>query len=366
MKNVCWIVCVLAMLPGCGGNKDTANIGKTNSTSSSDKTQDRIESGGHKEGHTRHVVDTNVANSPGSSTGGGIRFALTPEQEEAFGELRKIGTIYVNPKVTGHPIVKIILMSGDGTDLRWLQAFPDLEELQLSNKAKDISFLEPLEKLRFLYISSGITPNSLKLISNFKELEQLYLPRTTTSEVLMQLRELPHLTKLSLNHSFNLRDQETSYEGLRALKGLTHLTHLELPERVDDSGIQWVGELKKLELLRTRGHSNRLKLTNTGVASLSGLSQLRILDLNSNYITDDVVEHLKKLRNLKRLWLTEGRVTDSALVQLQKDIPGVEIDASGVSVASQFWFGLWHPESDRKLYREVTDANYWKRLEIQK
>lgn len=90
----------------------------------------------------------------------------------------------------------------------------------------------------------------------------------------------------------------------------------------------------KLELLNLNG----AQVTDTGVAHLKGLVQLRELSLERTQITDAGLEHLTGLTQLESLDLLGTQVTDAGLACLNglthlKSLSLVEVNVTGMGVA---------------------------------
>ena len=67
-------------------------------------------------------------------------------------------------------------------------------------------------------------------------------------------------------------------------------------------------------------------MTDTGLAELTGLSKLESLLLNEAPITDDGLESLKKLKNLKMLNLSFcDALSQGAIDDLQEALPDCQI-----------------------------------------
>jgi Leucine-rich repeat (LRR) protein len=172
------------------------------------------------------------------------------------------------------------------------------------------------------------------------------------NEELAPLRQLPTLRRLdltwtrlndggmfylkSLRHleSLTIPPDEVSADGLRRLRGLSHLVRFD--GRVDDDGIGHLAALTTLQSLRIDPSS---KLTDEGLKSLAGLTRLRVLSLpaptihgrglgNLSGLTHLVelnlgpgirdLSTLPELRSLRTLVLTGSEIDDEALVHLTR------------------------------------------------
>jgi hypothetical protein len=67
------------------------------------------------------------------------------------------------------------------------------------------------------------------------------------------------------------------------------------------------------------------RVTDAGVANLAKQSQLKEVELDRNYITDQGLAPFKNLPNLERLSLTNNRVTYKARRELKQAMPRVQM-----------------------------------------
>jgi hypothetical protein len=70
------------------------------------------------------------------------------------------------------------------------------------------------------------------------------------------------------------------------------------------------------------------QVTDTQLKELtSSLAWIRRLDLDlhGNSITDEGLQHIRHLKNTKRLRLANTLVTDVGVEQIKRDLPGVEV-----------------------------------------
>jgi Leucine-rich repeat (LRR) protein len=103
-------------------------------------------------------------------------------------------------------------------------------------------------------------------------------------------------------------------DGLAELTGLPQLRELNLYQsRVSDAGLR---HLKTLPNLR-RVPMGETRVTDEGLVHLKDLTQLEYLGLRGNQVTDAGLVHLRNLTNLTGLYLGETKVTDVGLVHLR-------------------------------------------------
>jgi hypothetical protein len=103
-------------------------------------------------------------------------------------------------------------------------------------------------------------------------------------------------------------------DGMQYLTGLPELKSLNLGStQVTDTGLEHLRGLTQLRQLSVSSTG----LTDTGMEHLAGLSQLEWLNLGGTQITDEGLEHLEGLSQLKTLALYDTQITDAGLVHLQ-------------------------------------------------
>lgn len=168
-----------------------------------------------------------------------------------------------------------------------------------------------------LEFCTGITDAGLQQVARLTELRLLGLAGTPVSEKgLAAVSSLKHLAALDLEVCENVGD--AAGEPLGQLSGLRALvlkkTGFE-PLRLTDAGLAPLSRLTALELLDLYGN----KITDTGLAALAPLIALRTLDLSLTPTSDAGLVHLRGLTRLEQVDLlySEGfagpRITDAGL-----------------------------------------------------
>jgi hypothetical protein len=111
---------------------------------------------------------------------------------------------------------------------------------------------------------------------------------------------------------------------LKQLTAFKSLTTLDLScSSVTDTGLKEVAALKDLTALNLAA---TVKVTDAGVKELAALKNLTSLNLGSAVkVTDAGVKELAALKNLTTLNLRRTKVTDEAVRELQKALPGCKI-----------------------------------------
>ena len=230
----------------------------------------------------------------------------------------------------------------DDPGLAYLSGLKELRTLDLwRTKTTDsgIAHLAQLTNLRVLnLVGTGVTDAGLVHLKELKDLRELHLSYTkVTDSGLVHLKEHKNLRKLSLN------DTEITDSGLASIAGLTNLRVLKLAScdpRVDDIIGTYEYELRKRQSQRLVGQIPALlgevararvrseittalmqsgaPLSDSGLKHLSGLKELRELDLSQALKLDagSGLKHLSGLKELRKLDLSVTPITDSDLVHL--------------------------------------------------
>jgi hypothetical protein len=145
-----------------------------------------------------------------------------------------------------------------------------------------------------------------------------------TDRLLERLRGVPELEEL------NLHLTDVSDAGLEPLASLPRLKCLVVyggNPSVSDGGFTHITNIPSLECLKLVN----THVTDKSLPSLNNMSKLRTLVLYQEAFrgatfTDAGLDHLKALRKLKRLELTGGWASVSAVNELRKALPDCTID----------------------------------------
>ena len=125
------------------------------------------------------------------------------------------------------------------------------------------------------------------------------------------LDHLRHFTKLDY---LALVCPQVTDDGLRSLDGLTNLDTLLLSgSGITDKGLAHLAHLDKLQRL----YLDDTKLTDAGLELLAGLKSLNALSLRGTQVSDNGLASLGQLPNLEFLMLADTRVTGSGLKHLR-------------------------------------------------
>jgi Leucine-rich repeat (LRR) protein len=210
-------------------------------------------------------------------------------------------------------------------------------------------------------LSLNITKNNWKDLSPLKNLKPNDLYQLTIYGGLTAITNpndtcMPHIAHLTGLKHLELQWSHISNKGLQYIKGFDSLEYLYLPERINDSTLIFVSQLKSLKGLYISGTA---QITNEGLAPLQHLPNLEEISIDGlNKINTMSLCYLSKIPSLKKLSIIGKKVTDDGLIYL-KDFPqlkmlmlgNTEITDSGL----QFFSNLQKLE-DLDLYNtNVTD-----------
>jgi RNA polymerase sigma factor (sigma-70 family) len=267
-----------------------------------------------------------------------------------------------------------------------------------------------LKSLRAIGLGrSQITDRSLELLGSMLQLESLDLYQTAITD-----RGVAHLVGLENLRYLGISNTNTTNLALEHVANLKNLDHLAFDDtRVTDSGLAFLVRLKKLESIRAYRHpfsdaglahlaklpalkelwaGNGTTFTDRGLAHLSQCHSLRILSLGGpDHFTDEGLFHLSKLprledltisgrasreprsapaitdrgmtslrriKTLKRLFLSDCRIGGGGLASLSH-LPALE--ALGLAETSLTFEDLrqlagFHNLKDFRLYTVAADA----------
>lgn len=230
-----------------------------------------------------------------------------------------------------------------GADLRHLKA-EDLEDPSTIITVKvDADHIDELKNLPNLvavkvFDANNATLGKLTELTNLKALDlgdnrsRTYSPgklhdlKTLENLKWLRLRAVKGLTPFNPTFLKELRglrflsftDQIISTGGLASLAGLTNLRVLILDGcyiGLTDAGLSHLGKLSNLRMLILRSTAPGHKGSG-GLETLSELSELRVLDISSNSEIDAGLEYLSELTNLQELNLSLSNASGFGLQHL--------------------------------------------------
>jgi len=94
-------------------------------------------------------------------------------------------------------------------------------------------------------------------------------------------------------------------------------------KQVTDDALDDVPKLTQLKRLSLHKSS----VTDAGLAKLTDMRRLENIGLSETLVTDDGLKHLEKIHSLKNIWLTESdKLTSEGIESLRKALPGVRVN----------------------------------------
>ncbi len=254
-----------------------------------------------------------------------------------------------------------------------LEVFPHLEWLQINYSRRfydrhmsGIARLKGLKKLSILRCGE-ITEASLAVLRYVPQLEELELvdvgsllslaPLTQCTSLkklifsnnshfdfmgLKKISQLPNLEELVLESNHSLEDRH-----LESLGTATKLKKLSLRDsrEITDGGLRVLSLFKELQWLDL---SKCPGVTGTALAEVNdGLETLR---LDNSDVSDDGVQHLGRLKNLKQLRLnTNERITEASLFAIENCEFLESLNLSGLPIAKKHFEKMNHFKKLKKL-----------------
>ena len=168
---------------------------------------------------------------------------------------------------------------------------------------------------RLLLSSTNINDDTLTLVSEFENLETLYLWDTKVSHV-----GIAHLAKLKKLKLIALDDQHLTLQMLRTLRKNKHL-HLISQATTENqhnrpSSILDVAKLKFWYA----------PFGDSGLKEFSDFKNVTLIDVGRMKITDAGIEHLAKFKKLKNARLRETSITKEGATKLRKALPKCSVE----------------------------------------
>ena len=255
--------------------------------------------------------------------------------------------------------------------LRQLQQARSIEHLYLDRLPVDDSVLAAIAELRQVRTLSlrqtAITDNGLRYLSRLQKLKVLHLDGCRLSDAALRPasewkglesislantqigdRGLQFLASCNALKSIEVSDSGCSLGGVidllvgklgrdlpialktafnAKLDSGGNVTSVNLsPVRITDSDIELLSGLQQIQWLAMQNS----ELTDAGAKRIAelGFPHLRMLKLDNARITDDGLESLSKLTNLRDLHIRQTRITPNALVAMQASKPYLRTYAS--------------------------------------
>ena len=171
-----------------------------------------------------------------------------------------------------------------------------------------------------LYMSGAdVTPEILKLISQFSHLRVLNLSKSDLPET--GFEHLQELKNLKLLHLVDTNVEDAHLAEIAKIASIEQLP-LSGCKGVTDAGMKHVSELKNLIQLSLDGTS----VTDKGITELKKLDKLKELTLvGCGKVTDAAVEHLSEMKSLTTLNILKTGISKEGAAKLKQVLPDCTI-----------------------------------------
>ncbi len=157
-------------------------------------------------------------------------------------------------------------------------------------------------------------PAMVKLVT-----ETIATVEKTGASLMAIAQDTPELRFSALNVSKDFSDDQ-----LGALKPIaTQIKWVDLARtKITDKGLAHLSGMTNL----TRLHLENTGITDAGLDSIKGLANLEYLNLYGTPVTDAGLAKLAGLKNLKKLFIWQTKATDAGAAKLVAAIPGIDVN----------------------------------------
>jgi hypothetical protein len=258
------------------------------------------------------------------------------------------------------------LLRAKGGDITESKGVITAVTLKDASKLTDVEFAQitHLPHLKLLSLSNGLNDARLAQLANLAELEYLQTNLAQiTDDGVQPLAKLKNLKNLKFFHP----GKSFSGAGLAQLATMPKLERLTVAGSLqfNDEGMAAVAKLTKLTEFRT-WHAGA---TNEGVQKLKQLKNLKTLYLGQRLTyklpacpTDETIAILAEMKSLESLQLDEARLTFAALRQL-KQLPALKkLTLGGVDIGQREIDRLRHELPSTKIEWTEPNEAYQKRI----
>jgi len=202
----------------------------------------------------------------------------------------------------------------------------DLQSCSISDRS--LYLMGELDNLQVLDLSSTYVSNGgmayLKRMKNLKSLslQRLLVTRKNYDDGLVYNDSRPttltdagvaHLSHIKTLESLDLRMTDVTNAGLQHLVQLDSLSHVHLPEQIDDDGLVILSQMNSLRSLDI-GSSF---ITDVGLRRLLKMTQLESLRFNATYVPTQELLRLNELPNLVSIGMIFNDVDERILETLK-------------------------------------------------
>lgn len=230
--------------------------------------------------------------------------------------------------VLSHDLSPFLKLKADDID------YLNLSKLPISDdEVKNIRHMIGLRRLDME--GADVTDRALKDIGEIKGLVSITLSKTLINgSGFKYIALLPNLQELQASNN-DLQDSN-----LAALANCKRLRILKVGSaRVGEQGAKYIGKIRSLEEVRLSGNSG---ITDHAISYLTGLVNLKTLNLRETSVTIDALASLKKLPSLKHLELSGRLFSPSQFHQMKKELPKCRIKLGNNSKVTPDLFAPLH------------------------
>ncbi len=230
--------------------------------------------------------------------------------EEVWQKLENCESIVLSETAYGNAIYSLDSLS----------LLPNLKELTIrisewdDSAITDFTPIAQLSRLEYLYITYGKDEQiDLSFLGQMHTITELFLTHCKIADFSF-LEQMPQLRCLSL--------YETPVEDLAVLEKLPELVELSLYGNENAKNIEAVGTLTKMQDLGMQYCGIE------DISFLSGLTELRGVNLNGNSVTD--ITPLAGLNKMERLGLAENRISDISALEGMYNLFDLALDGNEI------------------------------------
>ena len=262
-----------------------------------------------------------------------------------------------------------VLRCGDhkltDTSMRYVGQLTSLRSLALWGTGisdEGLKHLQGLTNLTFLALNGcEISDRGLDYLRNMTALEGLQIYQTKITD-----RGLMNLQRFNKLKHINLGGNGITDMGLKHLENLTSLENIWIDSNpVKDEGLSYFTGMKKLKEL----YASDTKITDAGLVSLRGLKDFRHLLIGG--IGDEGIAHLSELPALEILQIQDALITEGSIPHFKKMASIEEVLLSGDKINDDLLYALrtalpnckiWDPQRSREYpmpaWRQRFEAVY--------
>ncbi|MEZ6054019.1 MAG: hypothetical protein R3B91_01370 [Planctomycetaceae bacterium] len=258
-----------------------------------------------------------------------------------------------------------------------LKGLPALEDvdISMSQVSNDgLAILKDIETIKSLKLRrcANVDDEGIAYLVSMPHLEKLillYNSNSISDNALESIGKITTLKVLDLRGCVRISDV-----GLAHLSGLTNLVDLRLKTSgVSDEGVAHLEPLKKLRVL----HLEQTRVTGEGLAALSGMTDLTELNLYNTQVDDEGLSHLSEMSKLKWLRLRDTATLGTGLASLEKSRDSLQtldmsesfVDDSGLAEIAKFpnleSLNLWAGTFTGDGLNQITSLTKLKELNLQ-